>query len=66
MQIQLAEAPLFDNVFICFGAFHIMLAYFASLGYLLDGSGGPDILTESEVLAAGSLNGFMSGKHYNR
>ena len=66
MQIQLAEAPLYDNVFVCFGVFHIMLAYFSSLGYLLDGSGGPDILTESEVLAAGSLNGFISGKHYNR
>jgi len=66
MQVQLAETPLYDNVFVCFGAFHILLAYFACLGHLLDGSGGPDILTESEVLAGGSLNGFLSGKHYNR
>jgi len=66
MQVQLDDVPLYDNVFVCFGAFHILLAFFASLGYLLDGSGGPDILTETEVLAAGSLNGFLSGKHYNR
>ena len=66
MQIQQAEAPLFDNVLICFGPFHIEMAYFAVLGHLLDGSGGPQILTETEVLAPGSLNGFLLGKHYNR
>lgn len=32
----------------------------------IDGSGGDIILTDSEVLAAGSLNGFLNGKHYNR
>lgn len=66
MQVQMAEAPLYDNVFVCFGAFHMLMAYFGCLGHLLDGSGGPDILTESDVLALGSLNGFLSGKHYNR
>ena len=42
------------------------MAYFGGLGYVLDSSGGPDILTETEVLAAGSLHGFLTGKHYNR
>ena len=66
MQIQSAESPVCDNVFICFGPFHILLAYFGGLGYILDGSGGPELLTETGVLAAGSLNGFLKGKHYNR
>ena len=66
MQIQQAESPKFDNIFICFGPFHTELAYFGVLGYLLDGSGGPQLLTETEVLAPGSLNGFLLGKHYNR
>ena len=66
MQIQSAESPVYDNVFICFGPFHILLAYFGGLGYILDGSGGPELLTETGVLAAGSLNGFLKGKHYNR
>ena len=66
LQIQSAEAPRFDNLFIAFGPFHITLAYFGALGYLIDGSGGPEILVESGVLASGSLNGFLSGKHYNR
>jgi len=66
MQIQSTEAPLYDNVFICFGPFHILLAYFACLGHIIDGYGGPNILTETVVLAPGSLDGFLSGKHYNR
>ena len=66
MQIQEAESPKFDNIFICFGPFHIEMAFFATLGYLIDGSGGPELLTDSEVLATGSLNGFLLGKHYNR
>lgn len=66
LQIQAQDAPTYDNIFICFGAFHIALAYFGCLGYFLDGSGGPNILTECEVLAPGSLRGFLLGKHYNR
>ena len=65
-QIQQSESPLYDNIFVCFGPFHIQLAYFGSLGYIIDESGGPHILTDTEVLAAGSLNGFISGKHFNR
>ena len=43
MQIQQAESPRFDNIFIMFGPFHIEMAYLGALGYLVDGSGGPQI-----------------------
>ena len=66
IQIQQAESPRFDNVFICFGAFHIEMAFFGALGFFLDGSGGPTVLTDADVLGVGSLNGFILGKHYNR
>ena len=66
LQIQATESPRFDNLFIAFGPFHICLAYFGALGHFIENSGGPEILTESDVLASGSLNGFLSGKHYNR
>ena len=66
MQIQVTESPKYDNVFITFGAFHTSMAYFVVLGSLIDGSGGPTILTESDVLSTGSLDGFLKGKHYNR
>ena len=66
MQIQATECPKFDNVFIIMGAFHIEMAYFKALGKLIAESGGPDILADAEVIAPGSLNGFTTGKHFNR
>ena len=66
MQIQATEAPLYDDVFIMFGAFHIQMCYFKAIGKIVAESGGPDMLTECEVLAPGSLRGFISGTHFNR
>jgi len=66
LQIQSQESPRFDNLFISFGSFHIELAYFGALGFYLKGSGIEHILSESEVLASGSIPGFLNGKHYNR
>ena len=65
-QIQATESPAFDAVFVNLGAFHIELAYFNAIGKYIAESGGPYILTESGVLASGSMNGFTRGKHYNR
>ncbi len=48
-QIRNTEDPLFKNLFIMWGAFHIMMAFFACLGFFLDGSGGDTILTDSDV-----------------
>ena len=56
LQIQCTEAPRYDNVFVCFGQL------LACLGYFLDGSGGMQILSNADVLAPGSLNGFLTGK----
>lgn len=42
------------------------MAYFSSLGYFLEPSGAGNILCASGVLAPGSTNGFMSGKHFKR
>ena len=64
MQIQSEEQPVFDNVFVALGSFHIELALFKAFGKVLAESGGPHILNECEVLAIGSLNGFINGKNY--
>ncbi|KAK2169537.1 hypothetical protein LSH36_9g14013 [Paralvinella palmiformis] len=66
LQIQVSEDPTYNNVFICFGPFHIELAYFGALGHFLDCSGSPHKFTETEVLAPGPLNGFLHGKCFNR
>ena len=67
-QIQDAEQPLFDNVFIMFGAFHIQMSFFGSLGKFIEGSrsGGPFVLSEQDIIASGSMTKFLKGKMYNR
>ena len=66
MQIQATESPRFDTIFIMMGAFHIEMAFFKAIGKLVAESGGMAVLTETEVIAPGSLNGLVSGKHFNR
>ena len=63
-QLQDTMQPRYDNVFICFGGFHIMFCYLPAVGYLIDGSSAAHILMESCVLTKGSLNAFLSG--YNQ
>lgn len=65
-QIQNEESPTFDDVFVMFGSFHIELSFFSSIGRIIEGSGGPFAITESQILAAGSLNKFLKGKMYYR
>ena len=48
------------------GSIHIDLAYFNTCGKIISESGALHILGESLVLAAGSTNGFIKGKNYNR
>ena len=65
-QLQDTMKPKYDNIFVCFGAFHIKFRYLSAIGYLLDGSGAAHILMESGVLGKGSINAFLSGKHFNQ
>ena len=60
------EDSSYSNIFIQLGSFHILLSYFKAIGKLIDNSGGPFVLTETGIIAQGSLLGFLQGKHYNR
>ena len=64
--IQAIEASRFDKLLILLGNFHVELAFFRAVGTFLNGSGIEVVLTESGVLAEGSLIGFIKGKFYNR
>ncbi len=66
LAIQEDLSPQFDNVFIHLGGFHIELALWKAIGKLIDESGGPYVLTESGVLAEGSLRGFIGGTNHAR
>lgn len=69
LQIQSMERENvhnFNNLFIHFGAFHIQMAYFKAVGKYIDNCGISNILIDSKLLASGSLNRFLTGKHFNR
>ena len=64
--IQAIETPLFDKLLIMLGNFHIELAFYGAIGTLIKESGIEFILTEADILAEGSMMGFIKGKFYNR
>lgn len=66
LQIQATEKPTFDNLFIHLGPFHIMMAYFKAVGKIISDCGLTNVMVESGLLANGSVNGFLDGKHFNR
>ena len=57
---------LFNDVIIHMGVFHIINAYLKAVGKVLIGSGFEEIVIDSKICAAGSIDSVLKGKHYNR
>ena len=57
---------LWSDIMIHLRDFHAINAYFGAVGTFVSGSGFEDILFQAGLCSAGSLNGLLSGKHYNR
>ncbi len=64
--IQALDSPLFDKLLIMLGNFHLEMAFYGAIGTFINESGAEYLLTESGILAEGSLMGFIRGKYYNR
>lgn len=56
----------YEKHIILIGTFHLQCAFMKMLGKKMNGSGLSDIFLEAGMLASGSLNGVLSGKHYDR
>ena len=65
-QIQCEEYPTFNSIFVMFSGFHVEQNVFSAIGKIIEGSGGPYILSESGAIATGSLPQFLKGKMYYR
>jgi hypothetical protein len=48
------------------GEFHVIMCFLGIIGKRFQDGGLRDILIESNIVAEGSINGVLSGKHYNR
>ena len=66
MEIQIEEAPTFDNIFVTLGSFHIGMAFFSVIGKHISESGRPHLLTESGIIENRSLTSFLLGKSYKK
>ena len=63
-QIQCEEYPTFDSIFVMLGRFHVEQNVFSAIRKIIEGSGGPYVLSESGAIATGSLPQFLKGKMY--
>jgi hypothetical protein len=54
----------YEKHIILLGTFHLACAYLKMVAKKMQGSGLSDILLEAGLIASGSLNGVLSGKHY--
>lgn len=57
---------LYKPLFIHLGMFHVMLAFFHAIGKFIANSGLTNVMVDSGIIADGSINGFLAGKHFNR
>ena len=64
MEIQIQEAPTFDNIFTTLVSFLVDMAFFSVIGKYISESGAPHLLTESGIIKNGSLTSFLLGKSY--
>ena len=64
--IRWKNAQFMKKLVIRLGAFHTAMSFLGCIGKHFGDAGLQDVLIESEVVATGSLNGVISGKHYNR
>lgn len=66
LQIQSTDSPLFNRIFVHLGSFHVQMAFFKGISTFIDYCGITNILVDANVLAAGSVNLFLSRQHFNR
>ena len=55
----------FSNIVIHLGDFHYMKEGFILMGKLIGGSGFEDVIFQAGICSSGSMNGVISGSHYN-
>ncbi|GFX03208.1 uncharacterized protein TNCV_1700921 [Trichonephila clavipes] len=65
-KIQSTSKPQFNNLFIHLGSFHLMMAFFKAIGVFINECGLSHMMIESNIIASGSVNGLVEGKHFNR
>lgn len=56
----------YKSIVLNLGGFHITCNFLGIIGKRFEDSGLPQLLSESDAIAEGSISGVLLGKHYNR
>ena len=56
----------FKDLVVMMGGFHLFMTLLAIIGSRFGDAGLKDVAVHSEVIAEGSIDSILSGKHYNR
>ncbi|ESP01341.1 hypothetical protein LOTGIDRAFT_157520 [Lottia gigantea] len=65
-EIQWTNDIFRNRLVIRLGEFHTCMSFLSIIGKRFQDAGLNDILVEAEIIASGSVNAVMEGKHYNR
>lgn len=65
-EIRWMNTTFMERLVLRMGEFHTAMAYLSCIGKRFRDAGFQDVIIEAEVVAAGSLEGVLSGHHYNR
>ena len=65
-QIRWQDEVLQSRLVLRLGEFHLAMTFLGTIGKRFQDGGLRDVLIESNIIATGSVNAVLSGKHYNR
>ena len=65
-EIRWADNELYDRTILRLGEFHTCMSFLAVLGKRFRDAGLLDTVVESGIVAHGSVNAVLEGRHYNR
>ena len=66
VQLKYENQELFNRILPFLGPFHIQCSFMSAINKRFNGSGLSDLLVGAEVIAEGSVDNALKGKHYKR
>ena len=66
MEIFWKNKAQFEGLVMMMGGFHLLMTIMAIIGARFGDAGLKDVAVQSEVVANGSIDSVLNGKHYNR
>ena len=66
MEVFWKHKAQFEGLVIMMGGFHLLMTMLAIIWSRFADAGLRDVAVQSEIIAEGSVDGVLNGKHYNR